>query len=57
MFLDGGHIDYVVKGEGDYSFPELVKALSGGDERALEAVPGLTALKDGEPWIENPRPP
>ena len=56
VFLDSGHFDYVIKGEGDYSFPQFVKALSGGSERDLEAVPGLAAMRDGELVIDNPAP-
>ena len=56
VFLDSGHFDYVIKGEGDYSFPQFVKALSGGSARDLEAVPGLATMRDGELVIDNPAP-
>ena len=56
VFLDSGHFDYVIKGEGDYSFPDMVEALSGGDEEALSQVPGIAYLRDGEMFADNPAP-
>jgi len=57
VFLDSGHFDYVLKGEGDHGLPALVEALSGGGDDALRAVPGLASQRDGELWVDNPAPP
>ncbi len=57
VFFDSGHFDYVLKGEGDYSFPQFVEALEGGRDADLEDVPGLAAIRDGEIWMDNPAPP
>ena len=57
VFLDSGHVDYVIKGEGDYSFPQFVEALEGGRDADLEEVPGLAVIRDGEIVIDNPAPP
>lgn len=49
------HIDAVVTGEGEFAFPELVRAyLRGGDPGA---VPGVTARVDGELRTGPPREP
>ena len=56
VFLESGYFDYAIKGEGDYSFPQFVKALEGGSEKELAEVPGLAALRDGELWVDNPAP-
>ena len=57
VFLDSGHFDYVLKGEGDYTFPSFVEALEGGREADLAEVPGLATMRDGELAIDNPAPP
>ncbi|MDG1498440.1 MAG: radical SAM protein [Planctomycetota bacterium] len=57
MFLDSGHFDYVISGEADYSFPQFLKALDGGNDADLEAVPGINGVRDGEVWVRNPSPP
>lgn len=57
IFLDSGHFDYVLKGEAEETLPQFVKALEGNDEKALEELPGLAALKDGDLAIDNPAPP
>ena len=57
VFLDSGHFDYVLKGEAEYTFPEMLEAIEGGDEEALSQVEGLAALRDGELAIDNPAPP
>ncbi len=57
IFLDSGHFDYVLKGEAEETLPQFVKALEGGDESELAAVPGLSAIKNGDLYIDNPAPP
>ncbi|MFT7485974.1 MAG: anaerobic magnesium-protoporphyrin IX monomethyl ester cyclase [Candidatus Paceibacteria bacterium] len=57
IFLDSGHFDYVLKGEAEETLPQFVKALEGGCEHELAGVPGLSAIKDGEVFIDNPAPP
>lgn len=41
------HADYVVRGEGEKTFPELVQALNAGTD--LADIPGLSYWKDGKP--------
>ena len=48
VFLDSGHFDYVLKGEAEYTYPEFVKALDGGNDGDLEKIEGLAAMRDGE---------
>ncbi len=50
LLLDAGHFDYVVSGQGELSFNLLVRALFEG-EPALEAVPNLHFLRDGQPEL------
>ena len=57
VFLDSGHFDFVLKGEAEYTLPQFLKSLEGGDEAALEEIPGLAAMRDGQLWIDNPAPP
>ncbi len=57
MFLDTGHFDYVLKGEAENTFPQMLKALEGGDDAELAAVPGLAAMRDGELAFDSPAPP
>ena len=57
VFLDSGHFDYVLKGEAEYTFPQMRRALDGNDEAGLAEVPGLAALRGGELAIDNPAPP
>ncbi|MEZ6004621.1 MAG: radical SAM protein [Planctomycetota bacterium] len=57
VFLDSGHFDYVLKGEAEYTLPQLLKAIDGGVDADLEDVPGLAAMRDGELWVDNPAPP
>jgi radical SAM superfamily enzyme YgiQ (UPF0313 family) len=57
IFLGSGHFDYVLKGECEETMPRFVQALEGKDTKALEELPGLAALQDGELWINNPAPP
>ncbi len=44
--------DFVIRGEGEYSFLELVKRLREG-RRDLEDIPGLS-FRDGESFFHNP---
>ncbi|MDA1265859.1 MAG: radical SAM protein [Planctomycetota bacterium] len=57
VFLDSGHFDYVLKGEAEYTLPDMVKAIEGKDESALSEIPGLAAMKEGELVYDNPAPP
>ena len=57
VFLDSGHFDYVLKGEAEYTFPQLLKAIEGNDDNALQEIPGLASMRDGELWVDNPAPP
>ena len=57
VFLDTGYFDYVLKGEAEYTFPEMLKAIDGGDDDALSQVAGLAGLRGGELWVDNPAPP
>lgn len=50
---DMQYIDYLINGEGEIPFRELVRVLSNGQD--LGEVPGLSYLKDGKP-VHNPRP-
>ncbi len=45
------HADYVIRGEGEDAFPELIEALNTGGD--LSAILGLSYWKDGEP-VHNP---
>ena len=56
IFLDSGHFDYVIKGEAEESLPQFLKALEADSDSALEKVPGLASMRDGQtirpavPW-------
>ena len=41
-------VDFVVIGEGEYTFLKLVECLEGGDVEALESLNGLAFRKDGQ---------
>src|SRR3546814_1700839 len=43
------YVDYVIRGPGDKTFPELVAALFGGRGPALGHIPGLTRKSAGGP--------
>ncbi|MFH0984001.1 MAG: radical SAM protein [Candidatus Omnitrophota bacterium] len=47
-------VDYVVQGEGEESFPELLEALVDG--RSCEKIPGIWSKKDGAPVFGGVRP-
>ncbi|MAE27514.1 MAG: radical SAM protein [Planctomycetota bacterium] len=57
IFLDSGHFDFVLKGEAEYSLPQFIKALEGGREGDLDAVPGLSGMREGQLAFDNPAPP
>lgn len=57
IFLDSGHFDYVLKGEAEETLPMFLKALDGGDDKDLMAVPGLAGVRDGVVWTDNQAPP
>ncbi len=48
------HADYVVRGEGEETLPELVRALYRGDP--LDGILGLSFHRDGRPVHNPPRP-
>jgi radical SAM superfamily enzyme YgiQ (UPF0313 family)/anti-anti-sigma regulatory factor len=48
-----GYADYVVRGEGETVFPELVEGLSAG--RDVRGLPGLSFIDDGQ-VVSNPLP-
>lgn len=50
---DMKYIDFLIDGEGEVPFRELVKALSNGHD--FESVPGIAFLKDGKP-VQTDRP-
>jgi anaerobic magnesium-protoporphyrin IX monomethyl ester cyclase len=50
---DMNYIDFLIDGEGEVPFRELVKALSNGHD--FESVPGIAFLKDGKP-VQTDRP-
>jgi len=47
-------VDVIVAGEGEETFPELVRALEGGED--LRTIPGLVLRDDGEQVATAPRP-
>lgn len=49
--LETGFIDYVVRGEGEYIFLDLIRALKG--EKEIRDVKGISYIRDGE-FIRNP---
>ena len=57
VFLDTGHFDYVLKGEAEYTFPQMLKAIDGNDDAALQEVPGLAAWRDGQLAFDSQAPP
>jgi radical SAM superfamily enzyme YgiQ (UPF0313 family) len=46
--LEGKIADYVVIGEGEKTFLELVKALDAADEQRIATIPGLAFMSGGE---------
>lgn len=56
LFLDSGAFDYVLKGEAEYTLGQFLKALDGGREEEIAAVPGIAFNRDGD-RVDNPAPP
>lgn len=48
---EGMGVDYIVRGEGEVTFRELVRALEEG--AGFERIPGLS-YRDGDRWLQNP---
>jgi radical SAM superfamily enzyme YgiQ (UPF0313 family) len=51
--INAAYVDYVVRGQGEDTFSELLAALCNGESKHLEAIAGLTWLRDGVA-IHNP---
>jgi len=47
-------VDYVVRGEGEETFPELARALSGGG--SVRGIPGVAFRRNGEIFVNEDRP-
>lgn len=45
--LNSCYVDFVVRGQGDDTFPALLGALASGDPARLEQIEGLSWLRDG----------
>ncbi len=56
LFLDSGFFDYVLKGEAEFTLSQLMKAIDGGREEEIAAVPGVAFNRDGD-RVDNPAPP
>lgn len=52
--LEDDRIDYIIAGEGEYTFPELVKAIE--KKKGFSKVKGIGYKKDGKPIITPRRP-
>jgi len=50
-------IDYVILGEGEYTFLELLRALDAGDRGMIGRIPGLAFRDGGRPVRTGPREP
>lgn len=48
-----GHADYVVRGEGDYTLPELIDYLRNGRPR-VESIPGISYKNNSDEIVHNP---
>ncbi|MBT8171500.1 B12-binding domain-containing radical SAM protein, partial [Candidatus Bathyarchaeota archaeon] len=49
-------VDYVIRGEGEYSMFELVNTLEQGKTDELKRIEGIGFIQRGKPTITNPRP-
>jgi anaerobic magnesium-protoporphyrin IX monomethyl ester cyclase len=56
MYLERHPIDYIVRGEGEIAFLNLVQALDGGGHKDAEKVLGISYLRDGEMVYTAPQP-
>ena len=54
--LSHPNVDYVIRGEGEYSMSELVNALEQGKTNDLKKIEGIGFIKNGNPIITAPRP-
>ncbi|HEX9051013.1 MAG TPA: cobalamin-dependent protein [Anaeromyxobacter sp.] len=54
LLRDDRNVDFVVRGEGEATFADLVRALAAG-EADLSRIPGLAWRKDGVPTTNAPR--
>jgi anaerobic magnesium-protoporphyrin IX monomethyl ester cyclase len=54
LLRDDPNVDFVVRGEGEATIADLVRALAAGDA-AYEKIPGLAWRKDGVPVTSAPR--
>lgn len=48
-----GHADYVVRGEGDYTLPELIDYLRNG-RPPVESIPGISYKNNSDEIVHNP---
>ena len=55
MYLPKAPIDFIVRGEGEITFRELVRALARGGRAEAESEPGLAFLRDGQVVQTDPR--
>jgi len=56
FLVQTGLVDYVVVGEGELSFQELIWRMIGKIETPYEQIKGICFLKDGKPYRTEPRP-
>lgn len=47
VVLESQLVDFVINGPGDDAFPQLIKTLENGDIKAIETIPNLIYLRDG----------
>src|SRR4029077_18458020 len=52
--LESGYVDFVLRGQGERSFLELIDVLEKNSTKTLREVPGLSFRQDGH-TIQNPR--
>jgi radical SAM superfamily enzyme YgiQ (UPF0313 family) len=55
--LKSGYVDYVVRGQGDRTFLELIDILEGNSKRPIETVDGLSFRRNGHVVHNTPRTP
>lgn len=55
--LSSEYVDYIVIGEGEETFPELISKLETGAPDAVRHVPGIGYKKNGTPVLTSSRPP